>query len=88
MINEFQWRVSKDILRHLDRRILQIDPAWCAAEGLLFTEFECSRVESAWMEGDVLRLLIRPGVYAIPMSAILNQEIVAELVKDLPRIWW
>jgi hypothetical protein len=35
----------------------------------------------------VLRLLISPGIYAIPMSAILNQEIVAGLVKDRPRIW-
>jgi hypothetical protein len=88
MINEFIWRANKDVLRHLDRRMLQVDPEWCEAGGLLFTEFECSRVESAWMEGDVLKILISPGIYAIPMSAILNQEIVAGLVKDRPRIWW
>jgi hypothetical protein len=92
MINEFLWRAflwraNKDILRHLDRRILQLDPALRGVDGLLATELECCLIEEAWMEGDTLKILISPGIYAIPMSAILNQEIVAGLVKDRPRIW-
>jgi hypothetical protein len=38
MINEFIWRANKDVLRHLDRRMLQVDPEWCEAGGLLFTD--------------------------------------------------
>ncbi len=87
MIDEFIWRTNKGVLRHLDRRGLQLDPVWCEANGLLFTEFQCKIAEEAWMDGEVLNIWTEFGRYAIPMSAILNREIVPDLVKDRPRFW-
>jgi hypothetical protein len=87
MIDEFIWRANKDVLRHLDRRVLQLDPAWCDANGLLFTEFQCKIAEEVWMDGEVLNIWTEFGRYEIPMSAILNREIVPDIIKDRPRFW-
>jgi hypothetical protein len=75
----------QNVLRFLDRRLLQLDPVWCGSHGLEFAEIECRLVQEAWMrDAGMLKLRLSFGVYQIPMVAVLDKDIAIALVRERP----
>lgn len=87
-LQRIAWLANKNIFRHLDRRQIILDPDWCEAERLHFTEVECNLVECAWIEDGKLNLHLGSVILVIPLHAVRHSKVVPKIVKDRPRLWW